>query len=277
MNILAFAPSSIAGAEPLEFAIAAAEAGYDAIGLRLYASPRLPFFPVIGNEPLVRELKRVIADTGLQVLDIFTFYLRPETDLASFQPALETGAAFGGKYALMLGDDPDRSRMTDNFGRLCEMAARAGLSVAAEPAVMRSLATIAQAREMIDAGGASNAIICMDPINFVRAGCKPEELREVPPALFPYTQLNDGFLRPDEPDLAKVGTMAIGLNRRCMPGDGHVPIAEILDAMPSGIPISVEIPIEEVGGDYTVKQWARMTADRTRSFLKDYHARKPAP
>ena len=58
---------------------------------------------MVGNQPLIREMKQVIADGGLKVLDILSFYLVPEPDFATFTAALELGREFGAKYAMVIG------------------------------------------------------------------------------------------------------------------------------------------------------------------------------
>ena len=54
---------------------------------------------------------------------------------------------------------------------------------------------------------------------------------------------------------------------------GQVPLDEILDILPAGLPLSVEWPMPR-GSDHTPAQWAKHVLDGTRSFLEDYHRRK---
>src|SRR5262247_251734 len=91
-NLIALSPPTLPDTPPIEYVEAAATAGYDAVGLRLAPSPLFPYHPIVGNAPLIRELKLILASSGLNVLDILTFYLQPATDLDAFVPALELGA-----------------------------------------------------------------------------------------------------------------------------------------------------------------------------------------
>ena len=90
-------------ASPLDLIEAARDAGYDGLGLRLHPSPKLPYHPVVGDAPLIRQMKHALADAKLEVLDIYTFYLQPATRLDDFMPALALGAEFGARYALVTG------------------------------------------------------------------------------------------------------------------------------------------------------------------------------
>lgn len=270
-NLIALSPPTLPETPPIEYVEAAAAAGYDAVGLRLAPSPLFPFHPVVGNAPLIRELKLILASSGLGVLDILTFYLQPATDLDAFVPALELGAELGARYALVAGDDPDWARLRNRMARFCDVAAPFGISAALEFAVIRPLATLAQALRLLSEIGRKNGVLCLDPLNFVRGGGSAAFLRGLEPRLFPYAQISDGVLAPGEPDLSKLGRMTP--NERRMPGDGVLPLRQILDALPAGLPLSVEIPMPP-----TVKlpahEWARATAESTRRFLEDYYRAK---
>src|SRR3954468_7069301 len=50
MNKIILAPITLPNASPLELIAAGTEAGYDALALRLNASPGLPFHPVLGDD-----------------------------------------------------------------------------------------------------------------------------------------------------------------------------------------------------------------------------------
>jgi len=267
-NLLALSPPTLPDTPPIEYVEAAAAAGYEAVGLRLARSPLFPFHPVVGNAPLIRELKLVLASSGLTVLDILSFYLQPTTDLDSFAASLELGAELGARYALVAGDDPDWARLRDNMGRFCDQAARFGVAAAVEFAVIRPLATLSQALRLLSELGRKNAVICLDPLNFVRGGGSAALLRGLEPRLFPYAQISDGVLDPGEPDLSKLGRMSP--NQRRLPGDGTLPLRDILDALPAGLPLSVEIPMPKTVR-LSPQEWARATADSTRRFLDAYY------
>src|SRR5262245_61168910 len=104
---LALAATSFASAGPVELIEAAARAGFDGVGLRLYLAPGRsgPFTPVVGNPPLIREIRRALAATGLEFWDVFSFYLVPELDLEGILPAFELGASLGARYVLVLAND----------------------------------------------------------------------------------------------------------------------------------------------------------------------------
>jgi sugar phosphate isomerase/epimerase len=257
MNPIILAPTTLMQAEPSEYIAAAAEAGYDGIGLRLYPSPGMPFFPIVGDPALMKSVKSALDGAGLKVFDVFTCYLQPEMDFDAMKSAHEFGAELGAQYALVIGDDKDWGRMVDSFGRLCDNAAEFGLVCALEaPVNRRVLNTLQLNLKLIEASG-RNAVLSIDPVQYIRAGHTFAELRDLDPALLPYSQIGDSSgMTPGE--------------SYCMPGDGIVPLHELLDLLPPDAPLSLEYHHRDES--YTPAAWAKHVLDGTRAFLRDREA-----
>lgn len=267
MNPLVLAPTSVMDVPPLDFLRIAGEVGYDGVGLRLYRSPHLPFFPVADDPALIRAMKRTIADHGLQVLDIFTFYLLPETDVTDFKPALELGAEFGARFAVVQGNDPDRVRMQERFRQVCDLAAALGLGIVIEFVPARQISTLAMALQLIAQSQRENAGVLVDPLHLSRSGGTAQEVAAAAPGLFPYAQFCDGLLDPGEPNPALFGK-PMSLGTRCVPGEGRLPIRELLRALPADVPLSIEVL--RSGDDLNESRaWANELLSRTRAFVEN--------
>jgi sugar phosphate isomerase/epimerase len=264
LNKIIIAPTTLQDTAALEYIEATAAAGYDGIGLRVHRSPGLPFFPVVGDAALIRDMKSRIADAGLEVFDLYSFYLEPGTDVTVFAPAMELGASFGAKYATVMGADTDWSRQRDNFAKTCDLAKPFGLVCSLEFAVIRPLATLRQTVRLIEEVK-REAVICVDPLHLARSGGSPADVKALDPKYFPYAQISDGVLEPGEPNPALFGKL--GLGRRKMPGEGTLPLRELLAALPRDVPLSVELPISLAPDGTSAHQWAKITAERTRAFL----------
>jgi sugar phosphate isomerase/epimerase len=259
MNPILLAPTTLMQAPPLEYISAAIAAGYDGIGLRLYPSPGMPFFPVVGDAALMGEVKRALADSDLFVNDVFTCYLQPEMDFDAMSRSLEFGAELGAKYALVIGDDADWGRMVESFGRLCDIAAGFGLVCALEaPVNRRALTTLQLNLKLIEDSG-RKAVLSIDPVQFVRAGNSFAELKALDPALIPYSQICDS------------ASATFG-DPLCMPGDGYVPLAELLDVLPPDAPLSLEYHHRDES--YSRPEWAAHALQGTRAFLQRHYAAK---
>jgi sugar phosphate isomerase/epimerase len=268
---LFLAPTTLMDARPLDLIEAARNAGYDGLGLRLHPSPALPYHPVVGDAPLIRRMKRTLAETRLKVLDIYTFYLEPATRLDDFTPALALGAEFGAGFALVQGADPQWSRLLDNFAGFCERARRLGLTASLEFVPQRDLATLSQALKLITESGQPNAAICVDPLHLARGGGVPADLRHLDLRLLPYIQFSDGMLAPGEPDLSLA--KRIGVGERRLPGRGILPLADILEVVPDNVALSVEVP-QPAGASMAGAAWARIVIEETRRFIRERHGIK---
>jgi sugar phosphate isomerase/epimerase len=262
LNKIIIAPTTLQDTAQLDYIDATLAAGYDGIGVRVHRSPGLPFHPVVGDAALIREMRQRLADT--QVFDLYSFYLQGDTDVASFAPALELGASFGAKYATVMGADEDWSRQRDNFVKTCDLAKQFGLTCSLEFAVIRPLATLRQTVQLIEEAQ-RHAVICIDPLHLARSGGSPADVKALDTKYFPYAQISDGFLDPGEPNPALFGKL--GLGKRAMPGEGKLPLREVIAALPQGIPLSVELPHVLAPKGTSARDWAKMTLESTRNFL----------
>ena len=102
-------------------------------------------------------------------------------------------------------------------------------------------------------GGSGGGVI-IDPLHLQRGGGTPGDVRSLDPKLIAYCQLCDAPLaapydlpRPQElPRGQSVeGITGLALEARAvrlLPGDGELPLAEIIAALPAGLGFSVETP-----------------------------------
>jgi len=261
MNKIALASTSLPNSPPMEYIEATRKAGYEAIGLRVFRSPGVtyPFYPIVDDPALARDVKKAIADSGMEVVDVLSFYMQEETDLESFRAPLEFGKEIGATYALVIGDDPDWKRMVDNFGRFCDLTASLGMITSIEaPVVSRQVNKLEKAVKLIKDSGRPNAVICLDPMQFFRVGDTPEMLKAGDFELYPYTQITDGYKYPAQ-------------GGRCALGEGGAPLYGILDALKPGVTLSLEWPAPR-GSNYTPEEWAKTALDGCKAFLNGYYA-----
>lgn len=250
---------------PPEMVDCAARAGFDAVGLRLIpATPDEVQHAFVGDTPLVRETAARLRDTGLRCLDIEIFRLRPDTRVADYEAALATGARLGAREALVAGNDPDEARLTANFAAFCELAARFGLGANLEPMPWTDCKSFADGLRIVEAAAHASGGVLLDPIHFDRAGGRPAEVARAPRSRLRYMQLCDA---PAERPSSVEGLLHQARAARLMPGDGGLPLRELLAAVPDELPISIEIPMAEPARSLpAAERCARMLA-KTRRLL----------
>jgi len=242
---------------PPQMVQCAAEAGYDYVGLRLLpATDHEVRHEIIGSTGtrLKRETLAVLTDTGMRVLDVEILRLKPDTDVNSYKPMLETAAELGARYVLVAGNDPDETRTVDRLGQLCDLAAPLGLSPSLEPMPWTDVKDISAGARIVKASGRRNTGLIIDPIHFDRARSSLEALRALPREYFGYVQFCDAPAeRPTDLDTLLFQARC----ERMIPGEGGLDLVGLLRALPDHLPVSVEVPTE---------QWAQTTraVDRAR-------------
>lgn len=251
---------------PPQMVSCAADVGFDCIGLRLIpATPTEVQHAMVGDTPLVRETEARLRDTGMRCLDIEIFRLKPDTVVADYRAALETGARLGAREALVAGNDPDDARLIANFAAFCDLARPYGIAANLEPMPWTDCRSFAQGLRIVTAADRDNAGVLIDPLHFDRGGSTAGELRDVAPRLFRYMQLCDApAVRPTTLE----GLLHQARAERLMPGDGGLDLRGMLAAIPDGIPVSLEIPMETLTRSLPARERTRQMLEKTRRFLR---------
>jgi sugar phosphate isomerase/epimerase len=238
---LSLASLTVLELSPPDMVSCAADAGYSHVGLRLLpATDTEQTWPVIGDTPMVREIEKRLADTGVRLLDIEIFRLKPETDVRGYLPALETGARLGARHVLVAGNDADEARLAARLAALCDLGAPLGLTFDLEPMPWTQVKNMQQGVRIAAATRKANAGVLIDPIHFDRGGNVPADIGGVSRQRLHYAQLCDAPAeRPRDTETLLHQARA----ERLMPGDGGLDLVGILRALPSSLPLALEVPM----------------------------------
>jgi sugar phosphate isomerase/epimerase len=251
---------------PPDLVTVSAEAGFDAVGLRAAAiSPVEEPWPMRPGSPMLAETRRRLDDTGLAVLDVELIRITPDTDPAQYRELFETGASLGARFVNVLADDPDLERARDTFAALAELAAEFGLRPVLEAMIYTRVRSLGDAVRIVEGSGGG---VTIDPLHLRRFGGTPADLRAIDRAHLLYYQLCDaplavphGLPRPrrmprgqslDVDDLAFEARAG-----RLLPGEGELPLAEIVAVMPADIPVSIEAPNQRRYEELGAQEYAR--------------------
>lgn len=243
---LSLAHLTVLDATPPELVSAASAAGFTQVGIRLSATPSVgvPPYDMLGDTPMMRETLARLADTGVSVLDVE--FLRFETGNPVGIPEgfLEAAARLGARHVLVMSAEPEE-RTLERFGELCDRARPYDLHVCLEFAVYTGVRTLADAARVIRRSGRDNVSVLLDALHFSRSGGLPTDIASVDPSLFRYAQLCDAqAVMPREPaDLIREARTG-----RLLPGDGVLPLRELVAALPSSIPLAIEAPVQALAG-----------------------------
>jgi len=260
---LSLAALTVLDLAPPEQVRCAAGAGYSHVGLRpVPATDSEPTWALVGDTPLRRDVLAALRDSGIGVLDIEILRLKPETDVAAFEPVLETGAVLGARFVLVAGNDPDEARTVERLGCLAELASRYGLMPCLEPMPWTDVGDFAQALRIVEATGRGDVGVLVDPLHFDRGGSDAVEIGSAAPGRLPYMQLCDA---PAERPSDLQGLLLQARAERLPPGEGGLDLRRLLAAMPAGQPLSLEVPMVSRGLAPLAR--ARLVRDTTCRWL----------
>ncbi len=154
---------------------------------------------------------------------------------------LEVSARLGAKNVLVMSAEPDEARTVERFCDLCDRAAPYGLHVCLEFAIYTGVRTLAHAAHVVAQSKRSNASVLIDALHFSRSGGIPAHVAQVDPSLFRYAQLCDASADmpgpTDAPALVREARPG-----RLLPGEGVLPLAEFVAALPPTVPLAIEAP-----------------------------------
>lgn len=236
---LSLAYLTVNGADPLQHIAVAAEAGYQAAGLRIVPPRHLTGAPsVVGNVPLIREIKRACNDSGIALLDAEVVSLAPTTTRAELQAVVDVASELGFTFIQTVIEDPEQQRAAERLAELADLAAAARMRIALEFMRFRALTDLQLAMRLIRQVGRPNVQVLIDALHLARSGGTPEQVAALSPDSIALAQLCDAPAdAPSEDLLAQEARTA-----RLYPGDGALPLDALLDALPDGVPLSVEVP-----------------------------------
>jgi len=145
-----------------------------------------------------------------------------------------------------LGSGAERNEMLDAFGALADRARERGFHLLLEFIPRTGVPDLAAAVDIVQACGRENTRIMVDTWHLVRTGGTVDELRAVPPGLFGGMQVSDCPLPPEIMQVTQfpMGGDYVPGRGRLLPGEGHLPLGAIIDAVAANNPpmlVGVEV------------------------------------
>lgn len=242
MNRLGIEMLTVLGLPPLEFVHFAADFDCPNISILLATSPASPkdspAFNLITDNALRREVAAALRDRGVSITLGEGFLLREGGDIqdltVQFAPMLELGI----KRINIVSIDLDLARTFDQYAGLAELALAAGFEeIVCEFAPVLSIRNLQMALDVVRHVGRPDFRLLIDTMHFGRTNGTAAELAALDPALIGYVQLSDVPFIPTDPDYMRETT-----NDRKTPGEGELPLYDMLAALPRDVVVSLEVP-----------------------------------
>jgi sugar phosphate isomerase/epimerase len=251
---------------PPQFIRTAAEAGFESVGLRFVAvNDVTPGYPLMSDAKMLRETKDALSETGLRVNDVEFLKFEPGTDPRSFDALIDTAAELGARTIITAPYDEDLIRLGDNLGQFADLTAAKGVQTVLEFFPWTVIDDLVSCWKLVQ-NSSENLGILVDSLHFNRSHSSIELLKTIPAKRLPFVQLCDA---PVQESYTFEELIYAGRDERLAPGLGEIPLAEIVEALPDNLPISLEVPqlskTNELGEDRVLQQ---LFSD-TQAYLKN--------
>ena len=268
MRPLSLAALTVLGLSPEEHILCAEKTGYQGVGLRLIPATQTErHYPVLSDSARKARLIRLVQETGVKVFDIEVFRLEPSTNIKDYLPYMEFGIELGAKNMLVAGYDPDWSRMTENWNKLCELSSPFGIKPHIEPMPWTCVKSYLDGVNLLETTANGWGAILIDPIHFFRTGGQVNQISSNHINRAAYIQLSDAPIEVPK-DMAEILRQA--REDRLPPGDGQLPLRALLELFPHDLPISLEVPLTVRWGCKNAEQKASLVLNHTLKMLQSF-------
>jgi len=266
-RLLSLAAGVVQEFPPEEVVYAAAGAGFNAAGIWCDLAS--------WSRQRSERVSTALADTGLCALDLEVVWLKPGEAITTHDAMVEIALDLGVRNVLCVSSEPDIARTKKRFEHLCKKAEGGTLRVVLEFLGFTEIKSLRQSLEVVQDVAHPAGGILVDALHLQRTGASALDLREVDPTLMPYMQLCDAGVQAA--DSSPEGLLEDALYLRQLPGDGELPLREILAQLDPQLPLSLEIRSRALLEQYPDNPLGRASHvfEATRRFLQTNAATRP--
>lgn len=246
---------SLLNTAPPDLVGIAAQAGFDFIGVRVRpVTPTERPYDLQPGSPMLKETLARMQDTGVTVRDIEFLLLDGSDQRDAWLRMMEAGQALGASSITVAGGDPDGGRLLDTLSSMTEDGRDFGIIPTLEAISYQPVASIAQAADLAGRAGCNIVVDTLHFNRFVGAGADGQwDALRAHVALVPLLQLCDG---PRERPASRDALITESRSEREVPGEGEFGLAEVVAALPDGLPVSAETPSDRRVSELGELGWA---------------------
>lgn len=196
------------------------------------------------DQVLQRELKASLDANGVSVSLGENLPIMAEGDSREmWKASLDVLSRLGATRINSVSFEPNIERNIDQYGILAELTASYGIDTLIEFVPIFGIPDVPTALHVIEKVGHPRLGMIVDTMHVARSGATVDDLRALPPELVGYIQLCDVPRGRVGYDFMDAGYMDEAMHQRYAPGDGELPLADYLAALPADRVIGLEIPL----------------------------------
>lgn len=241
VRTISLAAGTILDVGPADAVDVAADAGFSSVGIWFDAAT--------WTHSVADGVRSRVADRGLTLLDIEPIMLMPagSTTHDHGEAIVDAAMRIGARNILVASRDTDDGRVVDRLRSLAARLEGTAIRLVLEFLPILGVRTLPQALSIVAASDHPCLGVLVDNLHLSRAGHVPADLADVDARLLPYIQVCDAPAVPVAPSVPAL--LHEALHGRQLPGEGGLPIAELLAVVPK-VPISLELRSEHLRTSY---------------------------
>ncbi len=217
-----------------------------------------------------RAVRRQLNDAGVDLLDLEVAWIMPGEPDPWLCDLVDIAAELGARNVLCVSSDPDPAATTAKLQAMVERAEGTGVRVNLEFGLFTHVRTIHDARAILDNVTGDAKALLVDTLHWARSGGTPEDLEAIPREWLSYAQPCDA--PAEAPDLSDPDAVIDdAINRRVALGQGGLPVAAMLEALPANLPLAVEERSAVLRDAFPdLNERAREVARTSRAWLAEH-------
>jgi sugar phosphate isomerase/epimerase len=275
-NRLGLEMLTLLGMPPVEFIRLAADLGCAEVSTGLAGLPLTlfgitdyapyPMWSLKDDPALRREMKAAMRDTGVRIGLGEGFRAAPDFDAAATEADIDIMAELGAKRinAICMDEDmvANSKAAGDQLGLIADMATARGMQFTMEFFPPSGITTLERALALVDYIGRDKAKVLIDTMHFLRTGGTVAQIAALDPALIGYCQLADSRSGPPDDSYFSMAMFA-----RDVPGEGQLPLRELIATLPKDVTISLEVPrLDDLRGGLSPRDHAARCVAAARAL-----------
>lgn len=255
---------TVFGLPPVDHVRVAAELGCATVSLAHAPVPwkldRFPSWSLVDDHDLRRETRAALRDTGVRLALAEGFTIRPNTGVRDRLAELDLMAELGAERIGTVSMESDPARALEQMALLADLAAERHMLLMFEFAPPHTFPSLSQALGAVRKIDRSNVHLLIDAMHLFRTGGAVADIAALDPGVIGYVQLSDAPLAGDGGDYYREASF-----ERTLPGQGELPLSDLLRALPYDIPLGLEVPRQTAlqNGDYRTVFGEIVTAARS--------------
>ena len=230
-RIVSLAAGVVQEFPPEDVVYAAAEAGFNAVGiwcdLETWTNER------------TANVKSALTETGITALDLEVVWFKPGESTDTHNRFVDIAKTIGAKNILCVSSETDINRTKERFRHICQLTEGSDIRVVLEFLAITEIDTLEKALEVINDVNHPAGGVLIDALHLQRTGSCARDVADIDPNLLPYIQLCDASEALADESFDGVLEDAIFLRK--LPGQGQLPLDDLLKVVEANTPLSLEI------------------------------------